>query len=267
MQITGLLNPIIQLAKHAGEEIMAIYRRGETAAIQTKSDASPLTLADLAAHRIISAGLKELQPAWPILSEEDAIPAFAERQLWQHYWLIDPLDGTKEFIEQTNDFTVNIALIENHQPILGVVYVPALALCYFASKNGGAFKQIGEQEPEDIHAANWQGGTARVAASRRHGLTELQSFLHQLQNFTIVSRGSALKCCLVAEGKADIYPRLSPTSEWDIAAAQCIVEQAGGAIIDTKGVSLRYNNKDSVENPSFLAVGDNSFDWLQYLKE
>lgn len=266
MTPSDLLTSVITLAQQAGEKILAIYQRNEKTAIKIKTDNSPVTAADLIAHEIINKGLKQLTPELPILSEESAAIPFNERKQWQRYWLIDPLDGTKEFIEHLDDFTVNIALIENHQPILGVVYAPALVTCYFASKGTGAFKQIEQQTPQAIHTVAYKSTNTRVVASRRHGRTELEDFLQQLGDYTVISRGSAIKCALVAEGSADVYPRLSPTSEWDIAAAQCIVEEAGGAVIDTTGKTLRYNTKESLLNPSFLAVGDFTHNWINYLK-
>ena len=259
-----LLEPTIQLAKQAGIEILKIYQN-PAIAIKTKSDKSPVTAADLIAHEIITHGLKQLTPELPILSEESAAIAFAERKTWKCYWLIDPLDGTKEFIDHLDDFTVNIALIENHQPILGIVYAPALALCYFACTDHGAFKQTAEQPAAAIKVTSHQNETTRIAASRRHGTQELQAFLQKLTNATVISRGSALKFALVAEGLADVYPRLTPTSEWDTAAGQCIVEQAGGAVIDVAGKPLRYNTKESLLNPAFLAVGNTKQIWLDYL--
>jgi 3'(2'), 5'-bisphosphate nucleotidase len=259
-----LLEPAVQLAKQAGVEILKIYQQPELA-IKTKDDKTPVTAADLLAHNIIIQGLKHLTPELPILSEESASIPFTERQHWQRYWLIDPLDGTKEFIEHLDDFTINIALIENHKPVLGVVHAPALGQCYFACVSQGAFKQTAEQSITPIKASSLQN-SARVATSRRHGLHELQAFLQKLTNYTVLSRGSALKFALLAEGLADVYPRLSPTSEWDTAAGQCVVEQAGGAVIDCAGKPLRYNTKESLLNPAFLAVADATQNWLQYLK-
>jgi len=261
-----LLNAVVTLAKQAGNEVLTIYRQENLVIIRTKIDKSPLTEADLLAHRVITTGLKQLTPKLPILSEESTVPSFAERQQWQRYWLIDPMDGTQEFLKRTDDFTINIALIDNHKPVLGVVYAPALDCCYFASVEQGAFKQVDAQPFQAIRVRPRPTEAFTVVASRRHGLPALETFLQRLGAHTIVQRGSALKCCLVAEGVADIYPRLSPTSEWDTAAAQCVLEQAGGTVIDSAGKPLRYNDKDSIENPSFLAVGDTIFNWCQYLE-
>jgi 3'(2'), 5'-bisphosphate nucleotidase len=260
-----LLQFVIDLAKHAGEKILEFYHHDHLA-IKIKSDNSPVTEADIVAHQTIVAGLQQLTPELPVLSEESAMIPFAQRQQWQCYWLIDPIDGTKEFIDHTDDFAISIALVEAHKPILGIVYAPALKICYFACEGAGAFKQSADQTPQSIHTASWQNASYRIATSRRHGIDKLQKFLQQIKDFSVIQRGSALKCGLVAEGAADVYPRLSPTSEWDIAAGQCIIEQAGGAVINTHGNPLQYNTKESLLNPAFLAVGDKSFNWLQYLK-
>lgn len=259
--MNALFSHVITLAKQAGEEILAIYQ-GQII-VDAKADLSPLTAADLAAHKIIVDGLKQLTPDVPVLSEESAETPFTERKNWQRYWLVDPLDGTKEFIEKNDEFTVNIALIENHQPVFGVVYAPALNICYFAMRGKGAFKQENSVS-QPIHVKANVGKQIHVVTSRRHGLSELQYFLQQLGDHTMLHRGSALKFGLVAEGVADIYPRLGPTSEWDTAAAQCIVEEAGGAVVDLSGKPFRYNTKASLLNPEFLAVGDVNYHWQKY---
>lgn len=264
MNNATLIPAILGIARQAGDKILSVYHR-QNFTIQQKADQSPLTEADLLSHQTLLEGLTQLTPSIPILSEESAHVSFQERMQWQRYWLLDPLDGTKEFIEKNDEFTVNIALIEQGQPVLGVIYIPALALCYFASIDDGAFKQIAMQKPERIHTRKKEEGKLVVIASRRHGFQELTPFLKQLGEYTILHKGSALKCCWVAEGKADIYPRFAPTSEWDTAAAQCILEQAGGTIQNFSGQPLRYNQRESLENPFFLAVGDPHYDWLSYL--
>jgi len=263
----NLLLPALQIAKEAGEKILAVYQRTEAVTVQVKDDESPLTEADLAAHHHIVAGLSALTPSFPVLSEESTAVAFAERASWQNYWLVDPLDGTKEFIQKTDEFTINIALIVKHQAALGIVYAPALDLCYFAMQEYGAYKQEGAGLPQLIHTRTVPTQGATVVASRRHGLGQLQSFLAQLGDHAIVQRGSALKCCLVADGSADIYPRFGLTSEWDTAAGQCVLEQAGGKLIDCAGNPLVYNTKESLLNPSFLAVGDVNYNWQSYLEK
>ncbi len=261
-----LLNPIIALAKQAGQSIMALYQTATISSIQIKSDHSPLTQADLAANQLITQGLQTLTPNWPVLSEEVAEAPFNIRSQWEYYWLIDPLDGTKEFLEKNNEFTVNIALIKNNYPVLGVVYAPALATCYYACENAGAFKQVNEATPQSIQTRKYQPPIITITVSRHHGQAQLQAFLKQFPVATLISCGSALKFCLLAEGQADLYPRLSPTSEWDTAAAQCVLEAAGGAVLSNNQQRLCYNSKESLLNPSFLAVGDVSNHWELYLK-
>lgn len=265
MNTKSLLPEIVKLAKSAGKEILKIYQQ-KNPLVKVKADKTPVTEADLIANQIITEGLTQLS-SWPVLSEESAQIPFVERQQWQTYWLVDPLDGTKEFIQKTDEFTVNIALIEKNQPVLGVIYAPALQLSYFASLDQGVFKQENNESVKAIHTRPYNSQAITVVASRRHGLSQLQTFLDRLGNHTIVNRGSALKCCMVAEGQADIYPRFGPTSEWDTAAGQCILTAAGGKLMDFKGNELRYNTKDSLENPSFLAVGNINFPWQNYFGE
>lgn len=257
-----LLPHVITLAKQASEKILELYEG--VIKVETKIDLTPLTAADLAAHQILTKGLQQLTPQLPVLTEETETIPFEVRSTWQRYWLVDPLDGTKEFIEKNGEFTVNIALIENHQPVLGIVYAPALNICYFAVRGEGAFKQEQDNAPQKIHVQQQMLTPIKITISRRHGLNKLQGLLQQFNAHTILHCGSALKFGLVAEGKADIYPRLGPTSEWDSAAAQCIVEEAGGAVIDLAGNPLRYNTKASLLNPEFLAVGDVSHNWKKY---
>ncbi len=233
--------------------------------VEEKADSSPLTAADLASHHAIVDGLGKLTPGTPILSEESASLPFSERSGWQHYWLVDPLDGTREFIKRNGEFTVNIALIEAGVPVLGVVHVPVTGVSYRACRGVGAFKQTGDGELVAIRARKLDGGPVRVVGSRSHRGSSLTAFLEKLGDHELVGMGSSLKLCLVAEGLADIYPRLGPTSEWDTAAAQCIVELAGGKVTDTGMKPLRYNTKDSLLNPFFLVFGDDSRDWSQYL--
>lgn len=260
------LESVVRLAEQAGKKVLQIYQQDNEVLLKIKSDGSPLTEADRIAHEFITAGLSALTPDIPILSEESTDIPFSERAEWERYWLIDPLDGTKEFIHRTGDFTINIALIDHHHPIMGVVYAPVLDACYFACQHHGAFRRLKGQTQEPIRTRPWQGGRAHIVTSRRHGTEELKSFLEQLSDYEVVPMGSSLKFCLVAEGNADIYPRLGLTSEWDTAAAQCIVEQAGGAVVDMHGVPLQYNTRDSVINPHFLVIGNNSKLWLECLK-
>lgn len=258
-----LLNEVIAIAQEAGRAIMAVYE-GDIA-VSRKVDDSPLTQADLAANHVIAAGLAKLAPELPILSEESEALPFVERRTWQQYWLVDPLDGTREFIKRNGEFTVNIALILDHAPVLGVVYAPALDLLFFAAKGRGAFRQLGNKSPQPIRARAFDATQVTVAGSRSHAGERLLRFLSKMGPHMLISMGSSLKICLVAEGRADVYPRLGPTSEWDTAAAQCVLEEAGGRIVDTKNRPFRYNAKESLLNPEFFAIGATDHDWSQYL--
>lgn len=259
------LNPVRALAAEASERILAIY--ATVFDVTAKEDNSPLTAADLASHQTIIAGLRELTPEIPVLSEESAALPFAERQSWRRYWLVDPLDGTKEFVKRTGEFTVNIALIDNHQPVLGVVRVPVTGLCYFAALGHGAFREEPGRPPQPIAVKPLQPGEpVRVVGSKSHGGPGLQKFVAALGPHQLVTIGSSLKLCQVAEGAADVYPRMGLTSEWDTAAAQAIVEVAGGCVVSAEtGQPLRYNTRDSLLNPYFIVYGDASRDWLRYV--
>lgn len=259
-----LLESCVDLGKQAGEKIMEIYE--SDFAIEHKKDDSPLTEADMAAHGVIVNGLQSLSPAFPVLSEESADIPFSARSQWQHYWLVDPLDGTREFIKRNGEFTVNIAFIEKDKAIVGVVYAPALRLLYYAARGKGAFKQEADQPPQPIKVQSKHREPVIVAGSRSHRGDSLNAFLANLGEHELLSMGSALKSCLVADGAADIYPRLGPTSEWDTAAAQCIVEEAGGRVTTLDMNTLRYNSKESLLNPEFFVFGDDSVDWSQYLQ-
>jgi 3'(2'), 5'-bisphosphate nucleotidase len=266
IDVKALLEPVKRIAAQAGERILKIY---DTAfEVNKKADDSPLTTADLASHEIIVAGLQALTPDIPILSEESAALPFSERSQWNLFWLVDPLDGTKEFVKRNGEFTVNIALIQNHEPILGVVQIPVTGLCYFATRDQGAFRQAPDRPAQRIAISTLgEEAAVRVVGSRTHAGEKLQAFVARLGEHTFVPKGSSLKFCLVAEGKADIYPRLGPTSEWDTAAAQCVVEAAGGQVLTVSGERLSYNTKDSLLNPYFLVIGDASRQWLAYLSD
>ncbi len=255
---------LIDLARQAGEAIMDIY--GTRFSVQDKPDLSPLTEADLASHRIIVKALERLTPRIPILSEESAAISFETRRHWQRYWLIDPLDGTREFIKRNGEFTVNIALIEDQRPRLGVVYIPVSRVAYYGEQGRKAFRQSSGERAEPIQVRSRHERPVKVAGSRSHAGESLKQFLANLGDHEILSMGSSLKLCLVAEGKADLYPRLGPTSEWDTAAAQAVVEAAGGRVTDTRMQPLRYNTKESLLNPYFLVFGDSGVDWSHYLE-
>ncbi|HFD92348.1 MAG TPA: 3'(2'),5'-bisphosphate nucleotidase [Gammaproteobacteria bacterium] len=263
--LQALLPRVIDIARQASDRILEVYN--SEFAITHKDDKSPLTAADMAAHKVIVAGLSELTPDIPVLSEESASIPFAERARWQRYWLVDPLDGTKEFIKRNGEFTVNIALIEDHAPVLGVIVVPVSGLCYFAARGAGAFKQMPGEEARAIHVKALDPGHVIAVGSRSHAGPQLEQFLKNLGSYELKSMGSSLKICLVAEGKADVYPRLGLTSEWDTAAAHCIVEEAGGRLTDIHMAPLRYNTKDSLLNPFFFVSGDTVHDWSRYLPE
>lgn len=258
-----LLDPVIQVAYQAGRVIMEVYDAGFS--VEHKSDHTPVTEADTAANTIIVTHLKELTPHLPILTEEAKPTSYSERKTWPRYWLIDPLDGTREFIKRNGEFTVNIALIDGNESVMGVVYAPVIGVLYYAAKGQGAFKQESTNKPQAIHVREHCPGKAIVACGRSHPSDEVKIFLENLGEHEIIRVGSALKSCMVAEGKADLYPRLGPTSEWDTAAAQCVVEEAGGAITDTGMQRLRYNTKDDLLNPHFFVAGDRTIKWSDYL--
>ncbi len=253
----------LALARRAGDRILEVMNDYEVA---IKDDDTPVTTADMAAHDIIVAGLKELPVTFPVLSEEsDCIP-FSERHLWSNYWLVDPLDGTREFLRGNGEFTVNIALIDNNRPVIGVIHAPVFNVAYFGMRGGGAWKQAGELLPEPIHVRHAPANRMTVARSNCPSTGPmLQSFLDRIGDHDEISMGASLKSCLVAEGAADVYCRLGPTGEWDTAAAQCIVEEAGGHITDTCLQDLRYNQKESLLNPHFLVFGDSSYNWADAL--
>ncbi|MEX2516820.1 MAG: 3'(2'),5'-bisphosphate nucleotidase CysQ [Gammaproteobacteria bacterium] len=261
--LARLLATVRQIAATASARILSVYETDF--AVEHKDDRSPLTEADMQAHRAIVSGLRELTPGWPILSEESASVDFSERQTWQRYWLVDPLDGTREFVKRNGEFTVNIALIADHQPILGVVQVPVTGVCYFAARGIGACKFVPEYGETRISTRSAVASRLAIAGSRSHGSERFQTFMENLDGAEVVTIGSSLKSCLVAEGLIDLYPRFGPTSEWDTAAAHCVVEQAGGEITDMAFQPLRYNCKDSLLNPNFLVIGDPAFDWRSYL--
>lgn len=250
-QPSALLQALHQLALEAGHAIMAVY--DQPIAVEHKADQSPLTAADRAAHAVIAAGLARLSPELPLLSEEGAEIPWAERSQWQRFWLVDPLDGTKEFIKRNGEFTVNIALIDHGQPLLGVVYAPALGFGYLAEVGVGAWRVddagLSAISPRAL-AEPWQ-----VVGSRSHAGAEVEAFCARLPAHELVAMGSSLKICLVADGRADLYPRLGPTMAWDTAAAHAVLVAAGGLVVDAASRQpLRYNQQDSLLNPHFLAA-------------
>lgn len=267
------LEAIVRIAKLAGEEILDVYRLEGDITARTKGDDSPLTEADTRANSVIVSELQRLTPDIPVLSEESAVLPWDVRSQWSEYWLIDPLDGTKEFINRNDEFTVNIALVRAGEPVLGVVHAPVLGRTWSGMKGEGAWRQEGADVPQIIRSAKMpeeiETSSVMVVASRRHGEEQLQGMLDTLatrfKEVELVNMGSSLKICIVAEGGADIYPRLAPTSEWDTAAAQAILCAAGGMIYTLEFQPLTCNSKEELLNPSFIAVGDLTFAWQEVL--
>ena len=268
-----LLKELSRIARAAGQEIMAVYSRTGDVVYSAKQDASPLTEADTRANTLICQELQMLTPHIPIVSEEAQLPDYALRQHWAEYWLIDPLDGTKEFISKNGEFTVNIALIRAGIAVMGVVHAPVVDVTWLGIIGLGAWRQSEDGEWGAIKtrtlAPDLAKATLTVLASRRHGERALESLLAELasifKSVELSNMGSSLKFCALAEGKADFYPRLAPTSEWDTAAAQAILEAAGGLVIKTDFTPLLYNSKEDVLNPSFLAIADPRIDWEKIL--
>ncbi len=265
MEFHSLVEPIVALAEDAGCAILEVYSTDFD--VQSKDDESPLTQADLASHRWIDAGLRSLTPDIPIISEESSFPTFEERSQWQRYWLIDPLDGTKEFVNRNDEFTVNIALIEDHRPVLGVVHVPVFDKTYVGCEGVGAQCRNGDNDPVAIQVKPVSNSPARIVGSRSHRGASLDAYLENIGDYDMVPMGSSLKFCVVAEGGADLYPRLGPTSEWDTAAAQAVVEQAGGSVVTLDGKPMKYNAKEDILNPHFFVIGAADRDWLALLPD
>ena len=262
MNTPALLDAVVALARAAGDAILAIYR--EDFAVTQKTDDSPVTAADLAAHHLILDGLTALTPDIPVVSEEGLSPPASERAAWTHYWLVDPLDGTREFIAKNGEFTVNIALIENGRPVLGVVAAPALDLLYAAAEGRGAWR-----EQKGVRAAlavrRWPAKPV-LMLSRAHPDPEAAVRLARLGDFDAMQVGSSLKYCRIAEGVADAYPKFASIWFWDTAAAQCVLEQAGGVALSLDDFApMRYAPESSLRTPSFIAVGDATRDWRALL--
>ena len=262
MNLNELINPIVDLAVDAGKAILEVYATDFD--VQEKGDKSPLTQADLASHHCIVRGLGVLTPDIPVISEEEGLPSFAERGQWQRYWLIDPLDGTKEFVNRNGEFTVNIALIDSNRPIFGVVHVPVQDKTYIGCEGHGSELREGGSTTS-ISVAAVSGDPVRIVGSRSHRGASLDAFLAKVGESDMLPMGSSLKFCVVAEGRADIYPRLGLTSEWDTAAAQAVVEQAGGKVLELDGKPLSYNAKEDILNPWFVVIGATDRDWLALL--
>ena len=254
----------IEISRIAGVKILELFL--PEIVVTRKLDETPLTAADLAANKIIISQLKRIDADLPVITEESCEIPLEERSAWSTYWLVDPLDGTREFIKQHGEFSVNIALIDNGVPVLGVVHAPILDTTYWATKGEGAWKQIGDDTPRRINVRTAPDKRVTVALGwATHFSKELECFLENLGDHSELRMGGALKSCLVAEGRADIYACLGPTGEWDTAAAQCIVEEAGGNITDTQMNSLRYNTRHTLLNPDFFAFGTSNRCWSDYL--
>jgi 3'(2'), 5'-bisphosphate nucleotidase len=245
-----LRSDVVGLVREAGRATMTYYGAPESAGVREKEDRSPVTLADEVAHGILVEGLRRLNPSTPVVSEEAAADDFETRRSWRRFWLVDPLDGTKEFIKRRAEFTVNVALIEDGEPVLGVVGAPALDLVYWAVKGGGAWREEKGAPAERIYSdAPAPGAPLTVVESLSHPSQELEEYLKTIPVGRRVKAGSSLKFCWVAEGKADVYPRLGPTMEWDVAAGDCVYRQSGR---DGERPSPLTYNKPDLRNPSFL---------------
>lgn len=265
-----LLEQVVELCHRAGEAILEVYRRDDFG-LTRKPDDSPLTAADLAANEILTSGLRRLLDL-PVLSEESAIPPYSVRRCWPCYWLIDPLDGTREFVSRNGEFTVNVALVDEGRPVLGVVYVPVTSVTYTGTL-GAAGAVASKRERGQMRIIRTRalepGQMAVVALSRNHKSEAVVQLTERLESrfgaLEVRRVGSSLKSCLVAEGAVDLYPRLGSTCEWDTAAAQAVVEAAGGAVTDTRLLPLLYNQKESLINPAFYVYGDQSYNWRPLL--
>tara|TARA_B100001142_G_scaffold209423_1_gene207557 strand:+ start:345 stop:1151 length:807 start_codon:yes stop_codon:yes gene_type:complete len=258
------IKKLIKISKNAGDAIMDIYESEFD--VNFKSDQSPLTKADILSNKIICQSLKKITPELPILSEESSNIPYHERSKWNQYWLIDPLDGTKEFIKKNGEFTTNIALIYKNRPIFGMIYVPARNEIFWGSKEMGSYHINGGSlsNKKKISVSQKTNDNLRIVSSRSHPSEDLKILLDKLENFELVSIGSSLKFCLIAKGEADCYPRFGPTSEWDSAAGEAIVSFAGGKVVTLDNKSLAYNSGESLKNPSFIAHNGN-VSLIQYL--
>ncbi len=255
MTLTELIPDLLKVVENAGDAIIKVYHSGGDFGVEMKQDNSPLTLADKASNAIICKGLEQLPINYPVISEENKQVPWSERSQWHRCWMVDPLDGTKEFIKRNGEFTVNVALIENGCPVLGVVYTPVAGEMFWAVKNNGAF-QLKNGIRKKIEAAKFNANDngLRIVCSRSHLTQETQDFIDKYDRPVLVSKGSSLKFLMLATGEAQVYPRVAPTMEWDTAAAQAILEEAGGQVLhfETRQ-ALRYN-KENLLNPSFLAL-------------
>lgn len=262
---------LIEITKRAGDAILEVY--GSDFEVENKADESPLTQADLAAHDIIAAGLARVTPDIPVISEESEPPDYDERRAWSEYWLVDPLDGTKEFVNRNGEFTVNIALIQDGQPMWGIVGVPVQERIFIGDVEAGKATVIDVDGAREISGRVMSRDIEElvVVASRSHGGERLETYIDALatrvKSLSRTPVGSSLKLCVLASGEADCYPRLAPTSEWDIGAAHAVLRAAGGEVYQTSQAVLTYNAKESFLNPEFIAVADASFGWWSLLPD
>ena len=245
-----LISSTVEIAKLAGEGIIEIYNSDFD--YQLKKDLSPITAADNLSHIIITKRLKILTPEIPVLSEENCDIPYKIRANWTKYWLVDPLDGTKEFIKRNGEFTVNIALIENNTPIFGVIHLPVTSETYWGSQVNGSFYSSGNNDVKEIRVSENHQNPIRLVASRSHPSEMLNSLLKKIVDYEIIEVGSSIKFCHIASGQADCYPRFGPTSEWDTAAGEAIVSSAGGHVVAANGHSMKYNVKEEYLNPNFI---------------
>lgn len=260
----ALLASVQTIAEDAGRAIMQIYR--SSFAVTEKDDHSPLTAADLAAHRTILAGLAALTPDWPVLSEEAAGNHGAERRHWRRFWLVDPLDGTREFVKRNDEFSVNIALIEDHHSVLGVVHAPVTGQSWLGARGVTGYRIDAAGQRHPLRVQSPAPDCLRVAGSRSHADPRLLDFLTRVGEHAMQPMGSALKFCLVAAGEADVYVRYGATSEWDTGAGQAVLEAAGGQVCDHDLRPLTYNRRDSLINPDFIAFADPDHPWRDWLR-
>jgi len=245
-----LISSTVEIAKEAGMAITEIYNSDFD--YQLKKDLSPITAADNLSHNIITERLKTLTPKIPILSEENCNIPYKIRSQWTQYWLVDPLDGTKEFIKKNGDFTVNIALIDNNKTVFGVIHIPVSNETYWGSKGNGSFYANENNDVKQIYVSDNHHNPIRLVASRSHPSEILNDLLEKIIDYEIIEVGSSIKFCLIASGQADCYPRFGPTSEWDTAAGEAIVSYAGGRVVNTNGDSMNYNVKEDYLNPNFI---------------
>ena len=256
IDLNNLVKDINKIAIAAGDAILTIYDASGDIEYSKKDDNSPLTKADGAANTVICAGLEALEVVYPILSEENREIPYAERKNFDRFWVVDPLDGTKEFIKRNGEFTVNIALVEDGRPILGVVYTPVTKELFYAVKGSGAFLSLnGETKKIKVNDFSKTDTGLRLVCSRSHLNEETQNFVDQYNEPALVSKGSSLKFMILAQGDADIYPRLAPTMEWDTCAAQIVLEEAGGQVINNETKQPLSYNKENLLNPHFIAIG------------